>query len=65
MLRAFDGTQSCRARTIEYTGINEDGDYETMSGTAEYIYMQESATFVYVNGEFVKFEDITSVKDAQ
>ncbi len=41
---------------------NEDGKIETITGTAEYIKVTSDGTFVFVNGKFVDFNDITSVK---
>lgn len=41
---------------------NEDGKTETITGIAEYIKVTSEGTFVFVNGKFVDFNDITSVK---
>lgn len=48
----------------EVTAIITDanGDKVTVQGTAEYIKIKQSGTYVYVDGQFVNFNDITIVK---
>ncbi len=50
-------------KQVEGTVVDEDGETITVSGIAEYVYMQEDITYLYVNGYYVNFDDITSVKD--
>lgn len=43
--------------------INEDGTTTEVSGTVDYIRMRQNKTEICVNGKFVQFENITSVKN--
>ncbi|OON97992.1 MAG: hypothetical protein ATN36_00220 [Epulopiscium sp. Nele67-Bin005] len=45
--------------------VIEDGEEIEVEGYAEYISIDESNTYIYVNGYFVKFEDITDVRDSE
>ena len=44
---------------------NEDGEVVEVKGIVEYIAMRKDSTHLYVNGTFVKFEDIVSVENVQ
>lgn len=64
----FDNVQnvvqnkSVTGREIEANYYNSNGEQTKVSGIAEYIRVDSEGTKVYVDGKFVNFNDITSVK---
>ncbi|ONI46358.1 flagellar hook capping protein [Candidatus Epulonipiscium fishelsonii] len=54
---------SITGREVTYKTKDEDGNAIEATGVVEYISITEETTYVYVNGEFVDFEDLTSVKN--
>lgn len=53
---------SITGREVTYKTTDEDGKEIEATGVVEYISITEESTYVYVNGEFVDFDDLTSVK---
>lgn len=53
---------SVTGREVTATIIDSDGNEQIVSGTAEYIKVTSEGTYVYVNGQLVDFNNITSVK---
>ena len=53
---------SVTGREVIATITDSDGKEQTISGTAEYIKVTSDGTYVYVNSQFVNFNNITSVK---
>lgn len=50
---------------VEGTYVNDDGEEVSISGEAEYLKMTEDATYVYVDGKLINFEDVTSIKSKE
>lgn len=55
-------TPSITGRQVTATIIDSNGETKTISGEAEYIKITSSGTQVYVDGQFVNFNDIKTVK---
>ncbi|WP_054738617.1 flagellar hook assembly protein FlgD [Cellulosilyticum ruminicola] len=55
-------TPSITGRQITATTVDSNGNSETVSGEAEYIKITSAGTEIYVNGKFVNFTDIKTVK---
>lgn len=53
---------SVTGREVTATITGSDGKEQTISGTAEYIKVASDGTYVYVDGQAVDFNNITSVK---
>lgn len=53
---------SITGREVSATVIDEEGSKIEVSGEAEYIKVTTAGTYVYVNGYFIDFNDIESVK---
>jgi flagellar basal-body rod modification protein FlgD len=52
-------------RKISATFTNEEGIEETITGIAEYIKIAKAGTYVYVEGQFIEFENIETVENKQ
>ncbi|MGL5674982.1 MAG: flagellar hook assembly protein FlgD [Cellulosilyticaceae bacterium] len=48
---------------ITATMTDKEGNEVEIEGKVEYIVMQKESTYLYVNGQFVRFEDIKTVQD--
>ena len=53
---------SITGKEITATIKNADGKDETITGIAEYIKITSSGTYVYVDGQFIDFDEVDSVK---
>lgn len=54
---------SVTGKKITATITDAEGNKQTIEGLAEYISIKSEGTFVYVNGQFVDFNDITTVSN--
>lgn len=54
---------SITGKQVTATYIDADGAKQTVTGKAEYIIINSTETRVYVNGEFVDFDDVVSVRN--
>ncbi|MBP3887116.1 MAG: flagellar hook capping protein [Cellulosilyticum sp.] len=52
---------SVTGREVTATVVNSEGKKESVKGTVEYIKITSSGTYVYVNGQFIDFDDIEVV----
>lgn len=52
---------SITGRQVTGTYIDANGDKQTVEGTAEYILIDSTGTYVYIDGHFVAFDDVTTV----
>lgn len=53
---------SVTGREVTATVSDSEGDIQIVEGIAEYIKVTSDGTYVYVDGQFVEFNNITSVK---
>lgn len=53
---------SITGREITASVVDDEGKEQIIQGVAEYIKVTSTGTYIYVNGQFVNFNEITSVK---
>lgn len=53
---------SVTGREVTATVVNSEGKKEQIKGTVEYIKITSEGTYVYVNGQFIDFDDIEVVQ---